>query len=209
MEIRERPARAAGLRFSVDQDGREVARAYLYLAENDLHPGRPFGLLEDVFVHESARGQGLGAAIVRHAMDEARRRGCYKLIATTRHERPRVHAFYGQQLAAPVFESELAVRRGGQRQRVEEDHRWIWVTDLPADVVPATTIQRWGHARWDLETRGFGELTRHWHLDHCFIHHVVAMEALLLTLALAFLTTYLFYTRQQPSATTCSSLGVP
>jgi hypothetical protein len=85
---------------------------------------------------------------------------------------------------------------GGQRQRVEEDRRWIWVTDLPASVVPATTIQQWGHARWDLETRGFGELTMHWHLDHCFIHDVVAMEALLLTLALAFLTTYLFYARQ-------------
>jgi hypothetical protein len=85
---------------------------------------------------------------------------------------------------------------GGQRQRVEEDRRWIWVTDLPASVVPATTIQHWGHARWDLETRGFGELTMHWHLDHCFIHHVVAMEALLLTLALAFLMTYLFYARQ-------------
>lgn len=85
---------------------------------------------------------------------------------------------------------------GGQRQRVEEDHRWIWVTDLPAAVVPATTIQRWGHARWDLETRGFGELTRHWHLDHCFHHDVVALEALLLTLALAFLTTSLFYARQ-------------
>jgi hypothetical protein len=85
---------------------------------------------------------------------------------------------------------------GGQRQRVEEDHRWIWVTDLPAALVPATTIQRWGHARWDLETRGFGELTMHWHLDHCFHHDVVAMEALLLTLALAFLTTYLFYARQ-------------
>ena len=36
----------------------------------------------------------------------------------------------------------------------------------------------------------------HWHLDHCFIHDVVAIEALLLTLALAFLTTYLFYARQ-------------
>lgn len=85
---------------------------------------------------------------------------------------------------------------GGRRQRVEEDKRWIWVTDLPAGVVPAPTIQRWGHARWDLETRGFGELTTRWHMDHCFIHHVVAIEALLLTLAVAFLTTYLFYARQ-------------
>jgi hypothetical protein len=50
MQINERPARAEGFRFSIEQDGREVARAYLFLAENDLHPGQYFGLLEDVFV---------------------------------------------------------------------------------------------------------------------------------------------------------------
>jgi hypothetical protein len=92
-------------------------------------------------------------------------------------------------------------RVGGQWQTTEEAQRWIWVTDLPAGVVPAQTIQRWGHARWDLETRGFGELTTLWHLGHCFIHNVVAIEALVLTLAVAFLITYLFHTRQlKPAA---------
>lgn len=94
VEISQRPARAEGVRFSIDQDGREVARAFLYLAENDLHPGRWFGLLEDVFVDESVRGSGLGVAIVSHVMEEARHRGCYKLIATSRHERSRVHDLY-------------------------------------------------------------------------------------------------------------------
>ena len=84
---------------------------------------------------------------------------------------------------------------GGQRQVMPEDKRWIWVTDLPAAVVPATTIQRWGHARWDVETRGFNELAGLWHMDHCFIHQPTAIEALLLTLAVAFLTTYVFYAR--------------
>jgi GNAT superfamily N-acetyltransferase len=94
MQIRERPARSEGLRFAIDQDGREVARAFLYLAENDLHPGRVFGLLEDVFVDESVRGSGLGVAMVNHVISVARRRGCYKLIATSRHERSRVHDLY-------------------------------------------------------------------------------------------------------------------
>jgi GNAT superfamily N-acetyltransferase len=94
MQIRQRPSRAEGVRFSVDQEGREVGRAYLYLGENDLHPGRWFGLLEDVFVDESGRGHGVGTALVRQVIDEARRRGCYKLIATSRHERTRVHGLY-------------------------------------------------------------------------------------------------------------------
>jgi GNAT superfamily N-acetyltransferase len=96
VEIIERSARAEGIRFSVVQDGREVARAYLYLAENDLHPGQWFGLLEDVFVDESGRGRGLGSTLVRHVVEEARRRGCYKLVATSRHERTRVHDLYCQ-----------------------------------------------------------------------------------------------------------------
>jgi hypothetical protein len=32
-------------------------------------------------------------------------------------------------------------------------------------------------------------------MDHCFVHDPRAIEVLLLTLALAFLTTYLFYER--------------
>jgi len=45
------------------------------------------------------------------------------------------------------------------------------------------------------ETRGFGELTTLWAMDHCFRHDVTAMVACLLALATAFLTTYLFYAR--------------
>ena len=94
-----------------------------------------------------------------------------------------------------------ATRVGGQRQVLVEEHTWVWVTDLPATVVSPTKIQRWGHDRWDLENRGFNELATLWHMDHCFIHHPGAMEALLLTLAVAFLTTYLFYARNlKPAA---------
>lgn len=103
-----------------------------------------------------------------------------------------------------VWAEEATVRRrrvGGQLQEGIEEGRWIWVTDLPAAVVPAGTIQRWGHARWDIENRGFNELATLWHMDHCFVHQVVAVEALLLTLALAFVLTYLFYTRNlKPAA---------
>jgi hypothetical protein len=90
---------------------------------------------------------------------------------------------------------------GGRRHEVGEASTWIWVTDLPPAAVAATRIQRWGHARWDLEDRGFNEWVTLWHMDHCFIHHAVALEALLLTLAGAFLTTYLFYARNlKPAA---------
>ena len=86
MAINSTPIKAEGIRFSVQHDGRETGRATLYLLRNDLHD-RPFGLLEDVFVEEWARGSGIGTKLVTHAIREAQARGCYKLVATGRYER--------------------------------------------------------------------------------------------------------------------------
>jgi GNAT superfamily N-acetyltransferase len=87
----ERPAR--GIRFSIRSGDREVARAYLYVMANDLHE-KPFGLLEDVFVAESERGGGLGTALVNAVIEAAREARCYKVVATSRASRPKVHALY-------------------------------------------------------------------------------------------------------------------
>jgi hypothetical protein len=84
---------------------------------------------------------------------------------------------------------------GGQRQVVVEGSTWVWVTDLVVEVASAQWIQRWGHDRWDLENRGFNELVNLWGMDHCFAHLPRAIEVILLTLALAFVLTYLFFTR--------------
>jgi len=84
---------AKGIRFSIKGNGGEVARAYLYLMTNDLHDA-PFGLLEDVYVDESQRGSGLGTALVKEVIAAARDAGCYKLIATSRTSRPKVHELY-------------------------------------------------------------------------------------------------------------------
>lgn len=84
---------------------------------------------------------------------------------------------------------------GGKLTDILEEKTWVWVTDLPCATVPPTKIQRWGHDRWDLENRGFNELVTLWHMDHYFIHDITAIEILLLTLAIAFVTTYLFYER--------------
>jgi len=86
-----RPAR--GIRFSISGATGEIARAYLYVMTNDLHE-QPFGLLEDVYVDESQRGSGLGTALVREVIAAAREAGCYKLIATSRASRTRVHELY-------------------------------------------------------------------------------------------------------------------
>jgi hypothetical protein len=97
-----------------------------------------------------------------------------------------------------VWAEEQTVRQrrvGGALREVVEPGEWVWVTDLPAAAVPATKIQQWGHARWDVENRGFNELATLWHMDHCFVHKPTAIEGVLLVLSAAFLLTYLFYER--------------
>lgn len=84
---------ALGVRVTVDREDSELGHAYLYILKNDQHT-EPFGLVEDVFVEEAARGQGVGRELLRALIEEAKKRGCYKLIATSRHGRDDVHAWY-------------------------------------------------------------------------------------------------------------------
>lgn len=77
----------------MQDNGQEVGRAYLYLIFNNLHT-KPYGLLEDVFVDDNQRGKGLGTKLVTEIIAEAKARGCYKLIATSRHAREQVHDWY-------------------------------------------------------------------------------------------------------------------
>ena len=66
---------------------------YLYLLFNDLHK-QPFGFIEDVFVEESYRGRGIGESLMQTAITAAKNAKCYKLIATTRHEKEKVRDWY-------------------------------------------------------------------------------------------------------------------
>ena len=93
MRFEKKDVSASGVKFIRRVKGEAVGRAYLYILNNDLHE-EPFGFMEDVFVDETQRGSGIGRALVEAVIKEARRRGCYKLVATSRTERPRVHALY-------------------------------------------------------------------------------------------------------------------
>lgn len=93
MEIKQTKVNASGVKFFIEQNGKEAARAYLYILKNDLHE-EPFGFLEDVFVNENLRGQGIGTELLNEIIEAAKDNKCYKIVATSRHERPKVHALY-------------------------------------------------------------------------------------------------------------------
>ena len=81
------------VKMIAEEAGKPAGRAYLYVLFNELHK-EPYGLLEDVFVDEAFRGQGIGSKLLQMVIDEAKARGCYKLVADSRYSRPEVHAWY-------------------------------------------------------------------------------------------------------------------
>lgn len=86
---------AAGARvFLAEHEGRALGTLTLYLLPLLAHGLAPEALVEDVAVDAAAQGQGVGRALMHHAMDIARERGCYKLALSSNIRREAAHAFY-------------------------------------------------------------------------------------------------------------------
>ncbi|MBI2665307.1 GNAT family N-acetyltransferase [Candidatus Woesearchaeota archaeon] len=93
MLVQQKKISSTGVKLFIQQDGKEIARAFLYLIYNDLHT-LPYGLMEDVFVDEAYRGSGYGKIIIKELIDEAKKLGCYKLVGFSRYDRENVHKLY-------------------------------------------------------------------------------------------------------------------
>ncbi|HYE59657.1 MAG TPA: GNAT family N-acetyltransferase [Candidatus Kapabacteria bacterium] len=81
------------IKITSEEDGTVLGRVYVYVIYNGLHD-EPYGLLEDLYVEEAHRSKGIGKALVLSAIEEAKARGCRKIICTSRHARTEVHAWY-------------------------------------------------------------------------------------------------------------------
>lgn len=75
--------------------GDDIVGSFALLVMDNLgHLGAPSGVVEDVVVDPARHRMGIGAAMMRHAMAECRRLGCYKLSLSTNLKRHEAHAFY-------------------------------------------------------------------------------------------------------------------
>lgn len=93
MQLQTKEVSAFGVKMVLEENDRQIGRGFLYLLNNDLHT-EPFGLMEDIFVEEAFRGKGYGKKITQAIIEEARKRGCYKLICTSRFSNERAHHLY-------------------------------------------------------------------------------------------------------------------
>lgn len=70
-----------GMHTFVALDGDEVIGTTALLIEQKfIHRGGKCGHIEDVAVHPDFKEQGIGSALVLHAVEQARAQGCYKVI---------------------------------------------------------------------------------------------------------------------------------
>lgn len=76
------------------RDDPVVGTYALLVMHNLAHQGTPSAIVEDVVVSAEHQSQGVGRAMMAHAMGLAREAGCYKLVLSSNQKRERAHAFY-------------------------------------------------------------------------------------------------------------------
>jgi ribosomal protein S18 acetylase RimI-like enzyme len=86
-----------GLCVLVIESGKRLAGTLaLVIVPNLSHRGAPFAIIENVVVDESKRSQGYGEALIREAVERARKAGCYKVSLTSNKSRQEAHRFYAR-----------------------------------------------------------------------------------------------------------------
>ncbi|WP_188708712.1 GNAT family N-acetyltransferase [Polaromonas eurypsychrophila] len=93
--IWERMASYPNYKLYVAVRGTQVIGTFaLLIMDNIGHLGAPSAVVEDVAVDPAVQGQGIGKAMMRHAMALAAESGCCKLALSSNIKREKAHAFY-------------------------------------------------------------------------------------------------------------------
>ncbi|AKV01390.1 GCN5-related N-acetyltransferase [Labilithrix luteola] len=75
-------------------EGRVVGAFQLTILQYVAYRGGRVALIENVIVDPTARRRGVGESMMRWAIEEARRRGCFRVQLTSNKVRTRAHRFY-------------------------------------------------------------------------------------------------------------------
>ena len=93
--IFERMARYPNYKIYVAvSEARVVGTFALLIMDNLGHMGAPSAIIEDVAVDPDLQGQGIGKAMMLHAIHLAGENGCYKAVLSSNLKRERAHTFY-------------------------------------------------------------------------------------------------------------------
>jgi|SRR5581483_3018362 len=80
--------------FVAELEGGIAGTYELLIMDNLAKHGRRSGIVENVAVSPRYQGQGIGRAMMLHAMKQCKDAGCYKLTLSSNLNRTGAHAFY-------------------------------------------------------------------------------------------------------------------
>lgn len=70
-----------------EDDGHIIGTATLHFQRKIIRNGGVAAFIEDVAVREKYRGQGIGAKLIEHLIEKAKKSGCYKINLSCFRER--------------------------------------------------------------------------------------------------------------------------
>jgi GNAT superfamily N-acetyltransferase len=82
-----------GIKITANEGDKIIGWLQLYIISNERHD-EPYAFLENLYVEEEYRKHGLGTQLVQAAIEESKKRYCYKIIGTSRTYKEAVHKFY-------------------------------------------------------------------------------------------------------------------
>ena len=75
-------------------NGQLVASCTLVVIPNLTRGARPYGLIENVITHADYRQQGIGTRLLRHTLEMAWEKNCYKVMLLTGRQEEETLRFY-------------------------------------------------------------------------------------------------------------------
>lgn len=80
--------------YVAERDGDIVGTFTLAVLDNLVHAGAKTGIIEAVAVKTECQGQGIGKAMMTHAIALCREKHCYKAVLSSGIKRTKAHQFY-------------------------------------------------------------------------------------------------------------------
>ena len=80
--------------YVAEYENEIVGTFTLLIMENLAHRGEPSSIVEDVVIRIDFQGKGIGKAMMHFAMEESRKKGCYKMVLSSHLRRDAAHRFY-------------------------------------------------------------------------------------------------------------------
>jgi N-acetylglutamate synthase-like GNAT family acetyltransferase len=80
--------------FLLEQGQELISSCVLQVIPNLTRGARPYGLIENVVTRDDSQGQGYGTQVLKHALNLAWKKECYKVMLMTSRDDPRVFSFY-------------------------------------------------------------------------------------------------------------------